>query len=499
MPGMNRSTVGAAVTAVVGLLLFAGSASADQLARTVARVDAPRAQLDRAQTNAVPGGGQIRHYQQKIAGLPVFGAEAVVVVPPGADSIIVSDTTSDRGSWSPTAPAISAGDAIAAARSATGAKRLRSKAQAKLGYTKSGALAWEVSLPSAKPLADFVVAVDARSGKKLSSKDVLKRATTTGSAMIFNPNPVVEQGGYSGLKDKNDKDYALLTSLRVPVTLENLVDSAKGCLKGTLVDARVGKQGKKVCSPGFDFTGVTRSDDDFEALMAYFHIDRERTYADSLGLSQPLRQKAQKVFADAIPDDNSFYSSQTQELVLGTGGVDDGEDADVISHEYGHSLQDQASPHSLQTREGGTIGEGFGDYMAAAMNDLSFPGSAFDTCIFDWDGISYSATGTCGRTADVTQNLTTAERKCQKEIHCVGQVVSSTLFELRQALGNDVNGQSIMDRVTLEANFSNSKGTTFKSFAKGLLAADQLLYAGAHIPTIEADLVSRKFCKSSGC
>ena len=42
--------------------------------------------------------------------------------------------------------------------------------------------------------------------------------------------------------------------------------------------------------------------------MAYFHIDRTRAYADSLGLSQPLRSKPQKVFANAIPDDNSFYS-----------------------------------------------------------------------------------------------------------------------------------------------------------------------------------------------
>ncbi len=317
--------------------------------------------------------------------------------------------------------------------------------------------------------------------------------------MIYNPNPVVEQNGYSGLKDRNDKDYPLLTNLRVPVTLENIIDNGKGCLKGTLVDARVGESGKKVCAPGYDFTAVTRSQDDFEALMAYFHIDRERTYADSLGLSQPLRQKAQKVFADAIPDDNSFYSSQTQELVLGTGGVDDGEDADVISHEYGHSLQDQAAPHSLQRSEGGSIGEGFGDYMAATMSDLTTGPSPWDTCIFDWDGIAYSPTGTCGRVADVKTNLTTAERKCQKEIHCVGQVISSTFFGLRQQLGNDVNGQSIMDRDILEANFMNSKGTTYKSFAKSVIKADQLLYAGANIPTIEPVLIQRKFCKSSGC
>jgi hypothetical protein len=465
--------------------------------RTVAKVDAPRAELARADTSAVPGGGAIRHYQQKVDGLPVFGAEAVVVLVPGDGASIVSDTTSARGGWAGSSPAVGKAQAIAAARDAVGSKRLRAKPRAKLGYTKTGALAWQVSMPSAKPLADFVVTVDARSGKALHAKDVLNHAT--GAAMIFNPNPVVEQGGYSGLKDKNDKDYAKLTNLRVPVTLENIIDNAKGCLKGALVDARVGAKGKKVCAPGYDFTDVTRSQDDFEALMAYFHIDRERTYVDSLGLSEPLRQKAQKVFADAIPDDNSFYSSQTHELVLGTGGVDDGEDADVISHEYGHSLQDQASPHSLQKREGGTIGEGFGDYMAATMSDLTTGPSEWDTCIFDWDGIAYSPTGTCGRVADVSVNLKSAERKCQQEIHCVGQVVSSTLFGLRQQLGNDTNGQSIMDRDVLEANFMNTKSTTFKSFAKSILKADQLLYSGAHVAAIEQVFVQRKFCKSSGC
>ncbi len=497
MPGMTRSAVGASVSAAATLLLLAGTASADSLAGTVAKLDAPRAELARAATNTVPGGGQIRHYQQKAGGLPVFGAEAVVVVPPGADSIVVSDTTTSGVSWSNASGAISAAKAIASARSATEAKRLRGKPRAKLGLDKAtGDLIWQVSLPSGKPLADFVVDIDARTGAKVRSKDVLRNAT--GAAAIYNPNPVVQQGSYQGLKDKRDRDTSLLTSLRLPVALARIIDNAKGCLKGQYVQALIGEKGKKACAPGYDFSAVTRSDDAFEAAMAYFHVDRTRFYADALGLSQPLRQKRQTVFVNAIPDDNSYYSSQTHVMVLGEGGVDDGEDADVIVHEYGHSMQDQAAPRSLRTQEGGSIGEGFGDYMAAVMSNLTTGGSSFDTCIFDWDGVSYSSNG-CGRDAAGGENIKTAQRKCQEEIHCVGQVVASTLFELRQDLGNDPNGRSIVDRVVLEANFTNSRGTTFKSFARGMLAADQLLYAGAHIPALEAMLVDRKFCKSSGC
>lgn len=47
---------------------------------------------------------------------------------------------------------------------------------------------------------------------------------------------------------------------------------------------------------------------------------------------------------DAFPDDQSFYSPVTDSIQLGTGGVDDAEDADIIWHEYGHAIQDDVIP-----------------------------------------------------------------------------------------------------------------------------------------------------------
>ena len=116
--------------------------------------------------------------------------------------------------------------------------------------------------------------------------------------------------------------------------------------------------------------------------------------------------------ADAISDDNSYFSPMTRSMTLGTGGVDDGEDADVIVHEYGHSLQDQAVHNFGVSRGGAAVGEGFGDYLAASMSALTTGGSPFDACIFDWDAASYSPTG-CGRRADKPIDLKTAERKCR--------------------------------------------------------------------------------------
>ena len=56
-----------------------------------------------------------------------------------------------------------------------------------------------------------------------------------------------------------------------------------------------------------------------------------------------------------------------------------------------------------------------------------------------------------------------------------------------------------MDRVALEANFLLTPRSGFSDNAKALLAADRMLYGGAHAATIEAALVDREICKRSGC
>ena len=81
----------------------------------------------------------------------------------------------------------------------------------------------------------------------------------------------------------------------------------------------------------------------------------------------------------------------------------------------------------------------------------------------------------------------------------MGEVWSSALYELRVLLGNDANGQSVMDRVVLESHFMLAPRISFRDAARALLAADQLLYASAHAAAIEAEMVERKLCPAGGC
>ena len=444
----------------------------------------------------VPGGGVIHRYQQRAGGLPVLDAEAVVVEPPQGRATAVADSTVAGVVVPGGARAISPGAAIRAARRATHTKRLRAPARARLGIDPgSRALAWQVSLPAADPVADLLVVIDARRGERIEVRDLLRKAT--GNAMIFDPTPVTTQGGYTGLRDDRDRNSPLLTSLRRPVALQR-IRSSRGCLRGRYVDVRLGSGAERVCQPGLNFTGLTRARERFEAVMDYYHIDRTRAYVDGLGLSESLRAKPQRVRADAITADNSYFSPMTRSMTFGTGGVDDGEDADVIVHEYGHSLQDHAVRGFGRSPAGAALGEGFGDYLAASMSELTTGGSLFDACIFDWDATSYSGSG-CGRRADKPIDRKTAERRCRREPHCTGKAWSSLLWFLRATLGDDPQGRSIMDRIVLESHFMYARRSGFRDAARALLAADGLLYAGAHRATLGAALAARRFCPASGC
>jgi len=88
----------------------------------------------------------------------------------------------------------------------------------------------------------------------------------------------------------------------------------------------------------------SRSDNVFDAVNAYYHIDTMLRYI-ILDLEinvGPTEYTGGFQFDPHASDgeDNSFYSSWSQQLGYGEGGVDDAEDADVVVHELAHALHD---------------------------------------------------------------------------------------------------------------------------------------------------------------
>jgi len=474
------------------------AAAPPRVSRELRVAAAPATELSSASQARLPGGATVYRYQQRVDGLRVLGSQAVVNHPQGAPPRLVADST--KPSIAPPAPAgVSRQRAIDVASARVGVTRLRAPVSAGLAIEpgNGGTLVWHVLIPSAKPLGDFEVLVDATTGRVLSRHNLIERFRT-GHAKLYNPNPVVEHHGAKGLRtDQHGKDTPLLRKLRRKVSLPN-IDDGQDCLRGRWVHALRGKKDKETCKRSLRWTRVTRSDNRFEALMVYFQINRSQAYVQSLGFSNSnptpngIDDRVQRATADAFKRDNSFYSPATQAIVYGSGGVDDAEDGDVILHEYGHALQDSSSPsfgHSSGFQPG-ALAEGSSDYWAAAMSSLvPHTSNEDDVCIFDWDATTYGkfyprvpgerSGRRCGRRADVTRSLQKAERgSCGTDVHCVGQVWSTALWNLRRKFvrGNPSTGGAQMDQIYLASQFLYTGSERFRGAANALLCADEDLH-----------------------
>lgn len=330
-------------------------------------------------------------------------------------------------------------------------------------------LAWQVDLPAVDPLGDWRALVDAVTGEILEIRDLLQFVDGTGR--VFDPNPVAVLGDEgSFLTDKDDNGDAVPEEAYSQVTLPQIDPS--GILKGPYVDT--GSTPDRVREPSLNFS-YKRDNPVFEEVMAYYHLDRYQRYIqETLGFSQ-VNNRVQRVDA-RFPDlDNSFYSPQTKEISLGLGGVDDAEDADVILHEYGHSIQDNQAPGFGQSPEAGAMGEGFSDYIASSF----FASWSFDeTCVAEWDSRGFSPPVNCLRRVDGLREDGARKHYPEDlvgEVHGDGEIWSGALWEIRRQLG-----QIAADRLILQGNFLLDPDDNFRAGALALLEADEMLNGGAN-------------------
>jgi Fungalysin metallopeptidase (M36) len=487
-----------AVPLIVAALAAPAAAAPPRVSRELRAAAAPGPELGAASRTALPGDGIVYRFQQRVGGLRVLGSQAVVYRAAGAPPRLVADST-EPSIAPPASPTVGRERAIDAASARVGVTRLRAPVSADLAIEPGagGTVVWRVLIPAWRPLGDFEVLVSAATGRVLSSHNLIERFGS-GEAKLYDPNPVVEHHGAKGLRrDHHDKDTRLLRELRRRVSLPN-IDDGQDCLRGRWAHALRGKKGKETCKPSLRWDKITRSNSRFEALMVYFQINRSQAYVQSLGFSNSnptpngIDDQPQRATADAFKRDNSFYSPATGAIVYGEGGVDDAEDGDVIAHEYAHALQTSSSaPFGHSTAfQAGALAEGSSDYWAAAMSSL-LPNSSNedDVCIFDWDATTYGrfyprvpgerSGRRCGRRADVSRTLQKAERGgCGSDVHCVGQVWSTALWNLRKRFvrRDPGTGGAQMDRIYLASQFLYTGSERFRDAAKALLCADEDLH-----------------------
>ena len=306
----------------------------------------------------------------------------------------------------------------------------------------------------------------------------------TGQASVFASNPVEDLGDQT-LTDDNDSDAAVPEAAYRTVPLTDLDGS--GYLRGRWAEI-VSETGNPAYSLSNDFI-YTRSQDEFEQVMAYYWITESQKYIQSLGFGtrfRPVNMEPQRVRINQWGLDNSFATTHKDELRFGKGGVDDAEDGEVINHEYGHAIH--FSQNFDFGGEGGAISEGFGDYWAVTMTQvvrakLGLPPLSDPACVADWDSTSYDPTEPhCLRRVDgdlhYPQNL-------RGEVHADGRIWSRALWDIRNAIGN-----LKADTAILEGQF-DFPGTTMADLAASIVATARDLYGNATANKVRRAFVDR--------
>jgi Zn-dependent metalloprotease len=318
--------------------------------------------------------------------------------------------------------------------------------------------------------AEWKMYIDAETGEIIEKENMLR--FVDGKGRVFDPNPVVTLNNTS-INDKSkipDKAYS-------EVVLRDLKKS--GFLEGPFVTTRTTT--KRVQRKNFDFR-FKRTDRPFKEVMAYFHIDRIQRHLQELGFNNVLNHPI-PVNIDGQRDDNSHYSPSEKDLTFGTGGVDDAEDAEIILHEYGHAIQDDQVPGFGAKAEGGAMGEGFGDFLAASFFSDVKPKEMKPT-VGNWDATAYS-----GDEPPYLRRLDSNKKypkDLDHEVHDDGEIWSACLWELRGMLGRQTT-----ERLVIAHHFLLSRNARFEDGANALITADKNLNKGANEKAIRDVFVRR--------
>jgi MYXO-CTERM domain-containing protein len=452
------------------------------------RLDVPGLTLVKAAQKVGLAGTYVRFEQHQL-GLPVFGGEVIVLVQgqPGAFVVRAVNLSQQDdaaglalGEQKPAAEALTRGLALlgidvpdVAPEVVTGV--LVSDGVARVVHRVRVAVTHE-------PLHDWEVMLDAATLAEVSRRDRIESVDGTG--LVFDANPVASTGNTSFV-DGNNATTPALDAARFSVTLPRLDGS--GFLRGPWVDSRTNNAASRATSPTNTFS-YDRSMIGFEQTNIYYHLDRAQSRIQALGFTN-ANNRQQVALADGTTQDNSFFTPSTLIISYGTGGVDDAEDSEVTVHEYGHATQhDQVATWATGGDEG-SMGEGFGDYLAASVAAVMAPDAGHPQltdvyCVADWDAVSY-ATGTpkCLRRLDSSKHWPEA---IANEVHADGEMWSAGTWGVRELLGPD-----IADKLIIEAHFLMGGSATFAVAATAMQTVDQTLYGGVHVDAIRRRMIKQ--------
>ena len=351
-------------------------------------------------------------------------------------------------------------------------------------------LAYRMVIAAESPWGVVDYVLDANTGEVLQRRSLVQSSHLTGRGQVFDPNPVNSLNDIE-LRDLDNADAPAFAPAYRTVALPGVSRWLFDIFGALILQGPYVKINDLIEAPSYnqpfsmnaDFL-YTRDRQEFEDVMAYFHIDRTQRYIQSLGFTT-VNNRMIRVDPHGLNGaDNSHYVGfpfGMGWIAFGEGGVDDAEDADVILHEYGHAIQDnQTMGRYLGFGESGAQGEGFGDYWAFS-NGPTGPGAFDPACLAEWD---FGFLG-CLRRLDSTRHY---PEDLAFEVHDDGEMWASTLHDLFLTLGKETT-----DRVVLQSHFLVPFLPRFCDGARALRDADVALYGGVHGAVIGATVAAHGF------
>jgi len=430
--------------------------------------------------------GETLRFQQMIKDVPVFQSEIVVHFnKSGTISYTGTESLKKNLKETDTVPSVSASEALKKAHIASRSKGEITYEENKLfvyitdsGETK---LVYRILTSSFDNPGSWETIVDAKTGDVISMKDIsvkhhdkndplhkkkdkkvtAKKVLVTGSAYIFQPDPLSKTGSVYGGQYVNgsgtseDATNASLDAARTLVTIPE-IDFTGGIytLKGTYAEIKEIEAPAKgiFTQPNSQFL-FNRSDDGFEAVNAYWHLDNSLRYINvTLGIVCKPSQNNGVLRFDPhgfSGQDNSHYLTGSESLGFGEGGVDDAEDADVILHELGHGIHHWLSG-GISNADG--LSEGCGDYWAQSYSRSlnQWPSSAPEyNWMFDWDGHN---TFWDGRITNTTMTYPGSGSYYDK-----AQIWSAALMRIYNRIGKEKTDRAFLEGLDLTTSTTNQQ------------------------------------------
>jgi len=294
---------------------------------------------------------------------------------------------------------------------------------------------------------------------------------TTVTGKVFGPDPLTSaETTYVGeYKDFDDADTAVLTAELLEVSFKATLEDGIFYLRNDSVilkDLNTPITGVVTSiTPAFNFT---RSESGFEDVNTFYHITNLNNYILSLGYTD-----LQNFYIEIDPHgasgaDQSFYvSAVIPSIQLGEGGVDDAEDADVITHEYGHALSDQAAPGTNNGLERRALDEGYGDYFAASYSRM-YSDYRWNF-IFSWDGHNEFWSG---RNANTNKHY---PEDNSADYYSSSEIWSGVLMDIFDAIGKENT-----DKIVLETLYGSFDNMSMPDAAQIILASEESIFAGLY-------------------